>query len=182
MAERYNPTGFLGTSSTPNDAEFSSTKYPGQLAQIVTVDDPARQGRQKEFRLVKLDSSMSTAPYDGAIAWWKDRTTAIVTTSPTALGQGRGAGIFCKAPTSLVNTCVYVQVRGIHNTVKFIDAVTAQPTAAGLLVVPSSTAGKADCLAAGTAATYPILGYSAGVYDAANATCAVDLNVADVSG
>ena len=63
---------------------------------------------------------------------------------------------------------------------KFVDAPTATPDATGLIVVPSATAGKADCLAAGSAATYPRIGRSAGTYNAPNATCIVDLDIPEV--
>ena len=63
--------------------------------------------------------------------------------------------------------------------VPLIDAVNTDPTVAGLPVIPSATAGKADTLAAGTAPTYPTLGWTAGVYDAQNAEAVVELDVAE---
>jgi hypothetical protein len=73
-----------------------------------------------------------------------------------------------------------VQFGGPAN-VKFVDAPTASPTVAGLIVIPSSTAGKADCLAAGTAATYPKLGVSAGALNLGDQTALVELNVPETT-
>jgi hypothetical protein len=52
--------------------------------------------------------------------------------------------------------------------------------ATGLFVIPSATAGKADCLAAASAATYPVLGLSASVMDP-NAEGIVDLDVPETT-
>lgn len=180
--ERFNPTGFTGTSATPEGAEFAADKYPGLISQIVTTEDLNNPGRQKEYRCVKLDSTMTVNPYDGAVAWWANRALGTVTTSPTTLGRGAVAGVFCKTPSTLVNRAVYVQTKGLKTNVKFVDAPTAAPSAARLHVIPSATAAKADCLAAGSAPTYPILGYSAGTINAGDQTAAVDLNVSDISG
>lgn len=139
--------------------------------------DALEDGSPKAFQLVQSDSSMSVNPYDGAVAWWSNQYLYRVTTSPTALGRGRVAGVFKTAVTPGNYCCVQFGGRGL---VKFVDAPTAVPTAAGLLVIPSGTAGKADCLAAGSAATYPILGRSASAYNGADATALVDLDVADV--
>lgn len=160
--------------------------YPGQLGNRFEIINPPRQapgsetsedGRAKGYQLVGTDSSMAQAPFDGAVAWWSNQSQYRVTTTVTALGRGRVAGVFKMAVTPGNFTCI--QIKGI-GMVKFIDAVTSAPDATGKLVIPSATNGKADCLAAGTAATYPILGRSAGAYDAPNAQALVDLDVPDV--
>lgn len=177
------PPVFL-QSGDPESENVSSLLYPGQLGMRFTVIQPSRTapgaegGRSKTYQLVQTDSTMTVAPFPGAVAWWSDKTKYLVTTSPTTLGRGRVAGIFQNAITSGNYGCV--QTHG-PATVKFIDAVTANPTAAGLIVIPSSTAAKADCLAAGSAATYPIIGYSAGAYDAVNAQAVVDLDVPETT-
>lgn len=132
----------------------------------------------KNVQLVRTDSTMTTAPFNGASAWWKNKLTYQVTTDPTNR-RGQVAGVFLAAVTP--GRLAIIQTGGRHGTVKFVDAPTSSPDATGKLVIPSSTAGKADCLAAGTAATYPIMGTSAGTYDAAGATCAVDLNIPQVT-
>lgn len=168
-------------SGDPEGENASSLLYPGMLGSRLTIKQPGPPGspaasayRFKTYQLVQTDSSMSTAPYAGAVAWWADKTKYLVTTSPTALGRGRIAGIFRNAITPGNFGCVQTQGPAV---VKFVDAPTAAPTAAGLLVIPSATAGKADCLAAGTAATYPVLGESAGTLNLGDNTAVVDLDV-----
>jgi hypothetical protein len=60
-------------------------------------------------------------------------------------------------------------------SVQFIDSPTAAPTTAGLIVIPSDTSAKADCLAAGSSATYPALGTSAGTATAHYADVVLDI-------
>lgn len=167
------------------EQENTPTLYaPGLLGARFTVNQPSRgqvgaeSGRSKRYQLIRTDSSMTVAPFLGAVAWWSDKTQYLVTTTVTTLGRGRIAGVFQNAITPGNFGCV--QVEG-PATVKFIDAPTAQPTAAGLFVIPSATNAKADCLAAGSAATYPTLGISAGVYDAAQTQGVVDLNVPETT-
>lgn len=149
-------------------------RYPGQVGGYFT--DTAN----KLYRYVLLDSTMTVAPYAGAVAWWSNRTSGIVTTSST--NRGRRAGIFTRAHqltgTDRALAC-FIQVGGRRDDVKLIDAVTAAPTTAGLFIVPSATDGKADCLASGTAATFPALGVSASTKNLGNSTCSVDLSVED---
>ncbi len=168
-------------SGDPGTENVSSLLYPGMLGSRLTVKEPGPPGspgaenyRFKTYQLVQLDSTLAASSYKGAVAWWSDKTKFLVTTSPTTLGRGRVAGIFPNAITPGYFGCIQTQGPA---TVKFVDAVTAAPTAAGLIVIPSATAGKADCLAAGSAATYPALGVSAGVYNATEATAIVDLDV-----
>lgn len=164
--------------------------YPGQLGIRFSYINPPRgpvtesgttatgeTGVPKTFKVVRTDSSMSVAPYDGAVAWFSDQANNVVTTTVTTLGRGRVAGVFKNSVTPGYYTCIQVKGKG---KVKMVDAPTAVPTAAGLFVIPSATNGKADCLAANTAATYPPIGRSAGIYDAANAEVIVDIDVPEV--
>lgn len=169
----------------PEQMSEPSLHAPGQLGIRFTIKQPAGPGtpgveefRFKTYQIVKTDSTMSVSPFKGAVAWWADKTQYLVTTSPTTLGRGRIAGVFQNTASYPITKGHYccIQVKG-PGIVKFIDAVTAAPTAAGLHVIPSATAGKADCLAAGSAPTYPLLGVSAGTYDVLNAECVVDLDV-----
>ncbi len=160
-----------GGPATENEATLL---YPGMLGSRETAVDRT-DGYSKTHQLVGTDSTMSVNPFPGAVAWWADKSKYQVTTSPTKLGRGRIAGAF-RAAVTPGNFCG-IQTQGRIANLKFIDAVTAAPTVAGLIVIPSATAGKADCLAANTAALYPALGVSSGVYDATNATAAVDLDV-----
>lgn len=163
------------------EAENTPTLYaPGTLGGRFTLINRQRStpgvedGRSKTYQLVRTDSSMSVAPFIGAVAWWSDKTAYVVTTTVTTLGRGRVAGVFQNAVTPGNYCCVQV---GGPATVKFTDSVTATPDATGLHVIPSATNAKADCLAAGSAPTYPLLGYSAGSFNAASREGIVDLAV-----
>lgn len=170
----------------PETFNEPSLPYPGQLGnrfeiinpprQASTATDTAEDGRPKGYQLVGTDSSMAQSPFDGAVAWWSNQQQYRVTTTVTTLGRGRVAGVFKMAVTPGNFCCI--QIKGV-GLVKFIDTVTSAPDATGKLVIPSATNGKADCLAAGSAATYPIMGRSAGTYDAANAQALVDLDLPD---
>ena len=169
----------------PDGMNEPTLEYPGQLGIRFSYTIPPRAtpsnttgaGSARTYKLIKTDSTMAVAPYAGAVAWFYDQVNAIVTTTVAALGRGRVAGVFRNAITPGNYGCILV--KGLAS-VKFIDGVTAAPTAAGLIVIPSATNGKADCLAAGSAATYPIIGRSAGAYDAPNATALVDVDVPEV--
>lgn len=171
---------YLGATGDPEQFNEPTNFYPGQLGASFTFVSPqntppgAEAGRSKTYQLVATDSTMSVAPYLGAVAWWSDKTKYMVTTTVTTLGRGRVAGVF-QGNVTKGNYC-YIQTGG-PATVKFVDSPTATPTVAGGFVIPSATNGKADCLAVGSAATYPALGVAAGTYDAANAQCVVDLDV-----
>jgi hypothetical protein len=170
-------------SGDPESENSATLPYPGMLGGRLTVKEPgppgtpttAGQFRSKTYQLVQTDSSMATFPFAGAVAWWSDKTKYLVTTNPATLGRGRIAGVFRNPITPGFYGCI--QTQGPCPNVKFVDAPTATPTAAGLLVIPSATAGKADCLAAGTAATYPPLGVSAGAMSLGDNTASVDLDV-----
>jgi len=168
-------------SGDPEAENVATLHAPGLLGSRFTVKQPSGGGqpgaedyRFKSYQLVQTDSTMAVSPFRGAVAWWSDKTRYLVTTTVTTLGRGRIAGVFQNAITPGYYGCVQTHGPG---TVKFVDAPTAQPTVAGLFVIPSATNAKADCLAAGTASTYPSLGVSAGVYNAAAAEAVVDLAV-----
>lgn len=146
---------------------------PSESATLNTGED----GQPKTFKLVRTDSSMAVAPFDGAVAWFSDQAAYVVTTSPTSLGRGRVAGIFKNVVTPGYYTCI--QVKG-KSQVMFIDAPTAAPSAAGLFVVPSATAAKADCLAAASPATYPPIGRTAGTIQGGTGRAICDLDVPEV--
>ena len=161
----------------------SDWRYPGMIGGSATMilgtagssTDPRGS---KTIQLVRTDSTMTTAPFNGASAWWKNKLTYQVTTDPTSR-RGQIAGVFLGAVTP--GRLAIIQTGGRHGQVKFVDAPTSTPDATGKIVVPSGTAGKADALAAGTAATYPAMGVTAGTYDAVNAVCAVDLNIPQIT-
>lgn len=169
----------------PEQMNEPSLLYPGQLGirfNYVTPmrtapSDSAEDGSAKAYQLVQTDSSMTTNPYDSAVAWWSNQASYIVTTSPTTLGRGRVAGIFKTAVTPGYFCCIQQKGRA---AVKIIDAPTAAPSIAGLIVVPSATVGKADVLAAGSAPTYPRVGRTTSAMNNGDNTCLVDLDIPEV--
>jgi hypothetical protein len=172
------PTVYLA-SGDPETENVASLQYPGQLGIRFTIERPGGTSPSKRYQLIRTDSTMSVSPFAGAVAWWSDKTAYLVTTSPTALGRGRIAGVFRTAITKGNYGCV--QIGGKSPDVKFVDAPTAVPSVAGLQVFPSATAGKADAMTAGSTPGYPTLGVSSGVYNAANATADVDLDVPETT-
>jgi hypothetical protein len=169
-----------------NPAEFnipeSGWQYRGMIGGTATfvfgTEGSSTNPRgSKNVQLVRTDSTMTVAPFDGATAWWKNKLTYQVTTATT--NRGAVAGVFL-GPVTPGNLAI-IQTGGRHGQVKFIDAVTSTPDATGKIVIPSATAAKADCLAPGTAATYPAMGVTAGAYNAAAATGPVDLNIPQVT-
>lgn len=169
----------------PDQMNEPSLLYPGQLGIRFSYINPPRTppteaaaaGRPKSYQLVQTDSSMSVAPYASAVAWWSAMVGYLVTTSQSKLGRGRVAGIF-NNPVTPGNYCC-IQQKG-PALVKIIDSPTASPSAAGLHIIPSSTDGKADCVAAGTAYTYPRIGRSTAAASLVDNTCLVDLDLPEV--
>ena len=161
----YLPDGF----ATHQDFDSYS---PGQVGSVFTIKDT--DGLAKRGQVVKMDSIATVAPADGTLAYWVNRTSYLVSADLTASGRGNRAGVFRAA--ALVNELCVVQ-QGGKCSVWGIDSPTAAFSAAGLIVVPSATAGRADCLAAGTAATYPAIGTSAGTQDATTKKADVSLDI-----
>jgi hypothetical protein len=166
----------------PEAVNEPSLLYPGQLGIRFSVIDPSRadpsnttgEGTAKAYKLVGTDSSMSVAPYDGAVAWWQDQANYKVTTAAT--NRGRIAGVFRTVVTPGNYTCI--QQTGLGK-VKLTDA-SANGTAAGESVIPSATAGKAQVETAGTAPTYPSLGQAIGMYNIPAREALVNLVVPEV--
>src|SRR5665213_2682779 len=99
--------------------------YPGMIGGRATVNVKGVGG--KTYQRVLTDSSMAVAPFQGAVAFWSDKTRYMVTTTVGTLGRGRPAGIFQNA--IVPGNIGYIQVEGRGN-VFFIDTPTAAPTAA----------------------------------------------------
>jgi len=135
--------------------------------------DPGKGTRIVKY--VQHDSTSPAQPYIGAVAWWSDRDNFKVTVAAT--NRGQVAGVFM-GPSPALGAYGYIGVGG-QFIVKFVDAPVAAPTAAGLLVIPSSTQAKADCLASGTAATFTPLGISNSALDPGTQTAEVILQLND---
>lgn len=178
-----------GDPETVSDNVAKRGFISGQLGNYVVIQQPStpnptggegqdEEKRNKTYRYVIADSSMSVAPFKGAVNWWSDKSRFKVSTNPTATARSNRSGVFQSAVTK--GDACFVQVGG-PATVKFIDAVTGgNPyTTKGLWVIPSATAGKADTVAEGTAPGYPTLGRTVGVGNAAAAEAVVDLDIPD---
>ena len=168
-------------SDSPSRVE-SSAGWRGQLGKFLTVKQPGPAGtpgveeyRDKTYRYVRTDSSMTVAPFLGAVAWWRSRQTYLVTTDVSAAeSQNAVAGVF-QYPVTPGDYC-FVQTRG-PASVKFNDAEALAAQTAGNQAIPSSTDGKADTETAGTAPTYALIGYCTGNGDAAAALAVVELEL-----
>ena len=101
-------------SGNPETMNEPSLLYPGQLGIRFNYTNPPRtlpaetqeDGSPKGFQLVKTDSTMSVAPYQGAVAFWSNEASYLVTTTVTTLGRGRVAGVFKGAVTPGNYCCV----------------------------------------------------------------------------
>lgn len=172
----YVQSGNIETENVAGSADL----YPGMLGSRVTVNSAGGLTGSgavgKTYQRIQVDSTVSVAPFPGAVAWWSDKTRSLVTTAATL--RGRVAGVFRNAITP--GNIGFIQTQG-PSTVKIVDAPTAAPTTAGLIVIPSATAGKADVLAAGTAATYPSMGVTTGPLQGGTSICNVDLDVPETA-
>lgn len=165
----------------------SSPWVLGQLGNYNVVKQPGPSstpgvltGREVGYVYVLCDSTMSTSPFPNCVLWWSDRAAKKVTTAAT--NRGARAGVYPSNGDGSKTAGIFMAVKGPH-TVKLVDAPTAGAasyTTNGLYVIPSATAGKADVLAAGTAPTYPPLGTTIGVGNAADATVVCELTIADL--
>lgn len=163
---RFEQPAFYLQSGDPELENTPSMAYPGQLGIRFTINSPQRGapgtpasgvGRSKRYQIVKTDSTMTVAPFPGAVAWWGDKSQYVVTTtSPSvAAGRNRIAGKFSNPVTPGNICCVQIEGPGF---VKLIDGVTQGNVVAGAYVVPSATNAKADVVATATAPTQTPLG------------------------
>lgn len=161
-----------GDPATENRVAGGMGNYDGQLGMQFSFGNPANTDPQTFWQMVQLDSAVDVAPTAGAVAWWRDNTGYVVTTDVSVAGRGNIAGVFGGA-VDVDNICC-VQQKGPAN-VQVQTGPTAAPSDTGQFVIPSATDAKADWLAAGSAATYPPLGTSAGF--ASGGLARVDLNI-----
>lgn len=150
----------------------------GQLGSRLVVKDDGDAAKAKGYQLVQNDSVMDVLPAEGSVAWWRDRAKYLVTTDVSLAGRGNVAGIYrC---VSAVGEIICIGREGVQ-TVRILNSPTAAPDATGLIVIPSATDGQADCLAAGSAATYPPIGVSVGVQDGTTFLADVALDLGDAT-
>lgn len=163
-----------GDPTTVNEVTPYAAGILGKEVCVTNTSGSADPGSgAKVFKYVQVDSTATVAPYIGAVAWWSNRDLFRVTTAAT--NRGQIAGIFTGVYPAIGNYG-YIQIAG-PAIVKFIDAVTAAPTAAGLHVIPSATAAKADCLASGSAPTFPLIGLSNAALNAGDQTAECILTI-----
>jgi hypothetical protein len=185
---RYEQPAFYLQSGDPESENTPALAYPGQLGIRFTINSPQRAapgvtaGRSKRYQIVKTDSTMTVAPFPGAVAFWGDKTQYVVTsTSPAvAASRNRIAGRFC-CPVTPGNVCC-VQFEG-PGIVKLIDAVTQGNVVPGAYIVPSATNAKADVIATATAPNQTPLGVVASplTFNTAALEVVVDLNVPETT-
>ena len=176
--EQWNHPMYI-RSGNPETENESTLHYPGMLGKKMSLTQPHRtaagveEGRIKEYQFIHTDSSMTVAPFKGAVAWWADRALYQTTTDPTTLGRNRVAGVYQNAISG--GNYGFIQTKG-PAIVKFLDGpvdanqavgtiLTATPTIAGEFVVPSATAGKADCVGLATAPFHTVFGHTASQLD-----------------
>lgn len=190
MAENHRSQPMFVSTGNPETVSDSPSRvegsagWRGQLGKLLTVKQPGIAGtpgveeyRDKTYRYVKSDSSMTVAPFLGAIAWWSTRQEHLVTTDVSAAeSQNAVAGVFQNTVTP--GDYCFLQIRG-PASVKFTDAEALAAQTAGNQAIPSSTDGKADTETAGTAPTYALIGYCTGSGDAAAALAVVELELPD---
>ena len=184
MPSRFeNPAVYL-QSGDPEKENTPTLHAPGLLGSRFTViqptgrGTPATPGRSKRYQLVKTDSTMTVGPYPGAVAYWVDKTSYLVTTVNTNLNAV--AGIFNNLVDKGNYTCVQF---GGPGYVKVIDAATAASAVGDSIIGSAATAGKADRIASGTAPTNVPLGRVSTPLTklAAEARVLVDLDVPETT-
>lgn len=176
-------------SGDPEQESTSALHAPGLLGARFTILNPQRSqpgvetspaGRSKRYQLIRTDSSMATAPFPGATAFWTDRAGYLVTTNPASSSRNDIAGIFRRV-WATAGDYMCVQIGG-PGYVKMLDASMAA-LAAGDSIISSATVGKADRVAVGTASTHVPYGRVAAplTTQALEALVLVDLDVPETT-
>lgn len=184
MPNRFEGQPAYLQSGDPEQENTPTLYAPGTLGYRFTVIQRTRDaagvetGRSKRYQLVQTDSSMTVAPYIGAVAMWSDKARYLVTTNTT--NRNRVAGVFQNSVTPGNFTCIQI---GGPATVKVLDA-DVQAAAIGDAIISSGTNSKATRVAVGTAPTHTPLGWVAGPplsVVVTDATVVVDLNVPETT-
>lgn len=171
--------GLFFQDGDPQGMNESVLQYPGMLGMIAPTQ--CHDGIVRELQIVQADSVMGTAPQEGALAFWANEDQFLVTTDDAISGYGLGRciGVFtCAVDIALAGSNYTAIVKkGRKTNVWFVDSPTAAPSGAGLLVIPTTTDGRADALAAGSAATYPPIGRTSGAQDGTTKLAECDVDV-----
>lgn len=150
-------TGYLNTvddaaAGQQTAAEFGMHTSGGDLGKVVSFKNgavPASAGVTLyggQYQYVQTKAASSAAPAAGAIAFWYDEATYVVTPDYSA-GSSKVAGVYLGAPTK-GNYC-FIQRSGLAH-VLFRAAITKATPAIGDLVIVLAGSDTADVLADAT--------------------------------
>lgn len=167
--------GLFFQDGDPQGMNEAVLQYPGQLGMIAPTQ--CSDGITRELQIVQVDSVMATAPQEGALAFWANEDAFLATTDEAITGYGRGRCIGVFTCVATVGYYTAIVKKGRKTNVWFVDAPTAAPSGAGLFVVPTTTDGRADALAAGNGATYPPIGRTSGTQDSITKLAECDVDV-----
>jgi len=159
MSPEFEQNAVYLQSGDPEKENTPVLHAPGLLGARFTLAHPTgRQqppptSRTKRYQLVKTDSTMTVAPYPGAVAYWADQSQYLVTTSRTNLNAVAGVfgglqvgGTIGYTPGNY--TCVQFDGPAY---VKLENADSTAAVAGDQVIGSSSTDGKGARVAAGTA-------------------------------
>lgn len=157
------PAVYLQSGAPQLENRAQDSYSAGELGSRFVVIDTTDANRAKGWQLVVMDSVAGAVIAAGAVAYWRYRSGYVVTDDVSVAGRGNVAGVFPRDLTADYVGCIQISGRAL---VQAQTGPTSAPDDTGKLVIPSATDGKADVLAAGTAATYPPLGVSLGTISA----------------
>lgn len=179
MGLHEQPVGYFQSGSPVTDEYLASytflngtqLPYPGMKGMICEFDQGTSDARNIcQFQLVIAGAGIT--PAEGAVLYWLDKAAYTVT---TVVAAGNLAGIAPALMTAAASA--FWMIKKGDDKVLFIAAPTVV-VAAGLPVVASATAGKADALANVPAqAAFPLIGVALGATAADLAT--VRINIPD---
>lgn len=123
---RLDPTLYVGTGGNPEAINVATLYKPGELGSQIQVNNRA-------YQLVQLDSGATSStsagtPVCGHLAFWKNRSTHVVTNNKaqaenpgSAAGASSIAGVFCSLTSGAAGTASItagnygcIQQRGTH--------------------------------------------------------------------
>lgn len=167
---RIDQSLYVGTVSNVEAINVSTLYKPGELGSQF-------QSANKGYQLIQVDSGAVAAnsvgvPVCGQLAYWKSRSSYIVTNDPRQSETGSGtqalnsvAGVFCSLTSGAAGTASItagnygvIQQRGTHVGVQ-TDG-TASTAGQWLQPDTAGTTAKVDAVALGTAPAYTPVGIS----------------------
>lgn len=176
MSHSSNYYGLFFQGGDPLAMVESELQYPGMLG--VVAPTKCRDGVDRDLQIVQADSILGTALTAAQVVWWKDRSANLVTNDPTGI-RGQVAGVVGENVDGDIPVSSYIAIvkKAATHGVKLKDSPASAADITGKFVIPDTAAGRADVLAAGTAASYPPIGRAIGTQDATTkiAQCAVDV-------